>query len=77
MILNEPETSLHTDLLPPLARLIAAASQACEMLVVTHSMDLANAISDHSNAKHIRLEKSFGETIISGNDEPLWKWPSR
>ena len=28
MILNEPETSLHPDLLPPLARLIARASRA-------------------------------------------------
>lgn len=30
MVLNEPETSLHPDLLPALARLIAAASNRCQ-----------------------------------------------
>jgi len=30
MVLNEPETSLHPDLLPALARLIAAASKQCQ-----------------------------------------------
>ena len=31
MILNEPETSLHPDLLPPLARLIAQASRQSQI----------------------------------------------
>jgi predicted ATPase len=30
MVLNEPETSLHPDLLPALARLIAAASNSAK-----------------------------------------------
>ena len=31
MVLNEPETSLHPDLLPALARLIVNASQHCQV----------------------------------------------
>jgi predicted ATPase len=37
MILNEPETSLHPDLLPPLARLIAQAAQRTQVIVVSHA----------------------------------------
>ena len=48
MILNEPETSLHPDLLLPLARLIARAAARCQLIVVTHSDVLANAISEQA-----------------------------
>ena len=41
MILNEPETSLHPVLLPPLARLIAQASKRSQAVVVTHAPTLA------------------------------------
>src|SRR5690606_37240224 len=37
MVLNEPETSLHPDLVPALARLIAAAARSAQVIVVTHS----------------------------------------
>ncbi len=37
MVLNEPETSLHPDLLPALARLLVAAAARSQTLVVTHS----------------------------------------
>ena len=37
MILNEPETSLHPDLLPPLARLIVQARRAAQVIVVSHA----------------------------------------
>ena len=40
MILNEPETSLHPDLLPPLGRLIAVASDRSQIIVVTHAADV-------------------------------------
>src|ERR1700730_530053 len=44
MILNEPETSLHPDLLPPLARLIAQASKRSQMIVVSHAQILVAAL---------------------------------
>src|SRR4051812_1062426 len=37
MVLNEPETSLHPDLLAPLARLIRAAAERSQVMVVSHS----------------------------------------
>ena len=40
MVLNEPETSLHPDLLPALARLIALASERTQLVVVSHSQPL-------------------------------------
>ena len=46
MILNEPETSLHPDLLPPLARLIAKASQRSQVVVVSHAASLVSALCD-------------------------------
>jgi predicted ATPase len=46
MILNEPETSLHPDLLPPLARLIASASSRSQIIVVTHAAKLVTSLRD-------------------------------
>ncbi|GAA2156439.1 putative ATPase [Humibacillus xanthopallidus] len=40
LVLNEPETSLHPDLLPPLARLIREAAERSQVMVVSHSADL-------------------------------------
>jgi predicted ATPase len=40
VILNEPETSLHPDLLPPLARLIAQAAKTSQVIVVSHAAAL-------------------------------------
>jgi predicted ATPase len=77
--LNEPETSLHPDLLPPLARLIAQASGRSQIIVVTHSAALIEALAQ-SGGNPIRLEKQFGETMAVTDDErpaPRWHWPSR
>jgi predicted ATPase len=46
MILNEPETSLHPDLLPPLARLIAQASERSQIIFVSHAASLVSALHD-------------------------------
>jgi hypothetical protein len=37
MVLNEPETSLHPDLLAPLARLVRSAAERSQVMVVSHS----------------------------------------
>ena len=44
MILNEPETSLHPELLPALARLIAKASRRSQVVVVSHAPALVAAL---------------------------------
>src|SRR5262249_15233365 len=79
MVLNEPETSLHPDLLAPLARLIARAAEKSQVIVVTHSAQLIAALLEHSR-KSITLDKSFGETRIAASndlDVRAWHWPSR
>jgi predicted ATPase len=44
LVLNEPETSLHPDLLPALGRLIANAAERSQVLVVTHAAKLIKAL---------------------------------
>ncbi len=53
MILNEPETSLHPDLLPPLARLIAQAAQRSQIVVVSHAVGLVSALAATAQARQI------------------------
>ncbi len=80
MVLNEPETSLHPDLLPALARLIAAASQKSQLIVVSHARTLIEALSETPQCKPLHLEKTFGETVLSDAtlfNRPKWQWPSR
>ncbi len=77
MVLNEPETSLHPDLLKPLARLIAQACENMQMIVVTHSGDLAYELLRHDPEGAIRLSKNFGETFVEDRTAPGWRWPER
>lgn len=78
MILNEPETSLHADLLPPLARLILAAARRSQIVVVTHSRALVDALSGKSDVGMVVLRKEFGETHAECSREPgPWTWPKR
>lgn len=80
LVLNEPETSLHPDLLPALGRLIASAAARSQVLVVTHAPKLIGVLEENSSCNSVRLEKEFGETKIVGAgkfDQPLWRWASR
>jgi predicted ATPase len=80
LVLNEPETSLHPDLLPALGRLIARAAERAQVLVVTHAANLIAALEDHDDCNSVRLEKEFGETKTVGAgalDIPVWRWASR
>jgi len=77
MVLNEPETSLHPDLLPALARLIIDASERSQVWVVSHANRLVNALDGTGECSSLMLEKSLGQTSIAGLrelDKPLWRW---
>lgn len=76
MILNEPETSLHPDLLTPLARLIAKAAKRSQLIVVSHAATLVSALKA-SGATEIVLSKQLGETVVVDQDRPAWNWPTR
>ncbi|SEE18097.1 AAA family ATPase [Ruania alba] len=79
MVLNEPETSLHPELLEPLAHLMRQASEDTQLVVVTHATALQEALGQ--GAEHVHLVKELGETRIDGQegplDRPAWTWPSR
>ncbi len=80
MVLNEPETSLHPDLIPALARLIIRASENTQVWVVSHAGRLINALNTSPICHAIELEKELGQTKVKGLgmlDEPSWHWPDK
>lgn len=64
--LNEPETSLHPDLLPALASLIVQASARTQLWVVTHSRPLADAIAAQSGITPREVIRQNGATWLAG-----------
>lgn len=82
-VVNEPEASLHPDLVVALAALIGRASVRSQMVVVTHSAPLVEALARQDQGdgvNTIRLAKEQGQTSIVGQgmlDEPPWHWPAR
>ena len=85
LVLNEPETSLHWQLLAPLAQLITAAAARSQIIAVSHSQTLISALQrateeSETSATVVELTKDFGETRVSGQDPldgPAWRWPER
>ena len=79
VVLNEPETSLHPDLLAPLAELITAASATTQIVVVTHARAIVDELVGQ-DATLIELEKPDGDTLVAGQGlltTPTWQWPKR
>jgi predicted ATPase len=80
MVLNEPETSLHPDLLPALARLIIRAAMNTQVWVISHASRLIAALEDAEECHSLQLEKSLGQTQVVGQgmlDKPSWHWPDK
>jgi predicted ATPase len=78
LVLNEPETSLHPDLLPALGRLIRQASTRSQVIVVSHAAGLIDALQSQPECHAITLSKSFGDTAVEGSlESPRWEWPAR
>ncbi|MGB8944831.1 MAG: AAA family ATPase [Streptomyces sp.] len=86
LVLNEPETSLHPDLLRPLADLILTATKDTQVVLVTHARPLAEAVAKRAvrhrvDVNSLELFKESGQTAVAGResllDEPLWYWPKR
>ncbi|MES2947904.1 MAG: AAA family ATPase [Pseudomonadota bacterium] len=79
LVLNEPETSLHPDLLPALGRLIAQAARRSQVFVVSHASRLIAAL-EQQDSLTLTLEKELGETRIRDRDDldrPPWQWLAR
>jgi predicted ATPase len=67
--LNEPESSLHPDLIRPLAGLIVDASKKSQVWVTTHSRELTSAIQEASGVEPTELQLVEGETVLKRADQ--------
>jgi predicted ATPase len=78
MVLNEPETSLHVDLVPALAQAIGKAAARSQIILVTHSEALIGNLLADFDCREIRLRKELGETVAEQTEPPdPWSWPKR
>lgn len=82
LVLNEPETSLHPQMIPALVRLVAEASKRTQVVVVSHSTALVDGLRTllGDDLEHHELIKDTGETLVDGRgifDRPTWDWGSR
>ncbi len=80
MVLNEPETSLHPDLLPALGRLIRRAALKTQVWVVSHASRLIATLNEDPECNAIELDKSLGESLVKTQgslEDPVWRWPDR
>jgi predicted ATPase len=64
--LNEPEASLHPQLMAPLARMVARASERSQVWLVTHSEALAEAVEQSGVGQVRTVIKQDGATWIEG-----------
>ena len=79
LVLNEPENSLHPDLLAPLARLIVAVAERTQVWVVAHAEILITALEAGSDCRLLRLERELGATVLPGQtvlERAAWRWPA-
>ena len=80
MVLNEPETSLHPELLPALGRLMKKCAEDTQLWVTSHARSLIEALTEDGTSNHLELDKDLGETFAVGFaplDLPSWRWPAR
>ncbi|MFB9947843.1 AAA family ATPase [Rhizobium puerariae] len=64
--LNEPEASLHPDMLSPLAGMIAEASRSSQIWIVTHAELLASAVGERCGIRPKHVIRQDGATWIEG-----------
>jgi len=78
LVLNEPENSLHPDLLAPLARLMAAVAERTQVWVVAHAQGLIDALAATPACRLLLLEREQGATVLPGQtvlQRAAWRWP--
>lgn len=73
MVLNEPETSLHEDLIPALAGLIASAARRGQVVVTTHDRTLAELLRQDAGAAVVPLTTAGGETRVEGDEHLVFR----
>jgi predicted ATPase len=64
LALNEPETSLHPDLITGLARMMVQAAKHTQLWITTHSPALAESVERQSGIARVQLRMVAGETEV-------------
>jgi predicted ATPase len=64
VVIEEPELGLHPDVLPILRDLMVEASDACQLIVTTHSTQLVDAMTEHADSVLV-CEKQESTTMLS------------
>lgn len=70
LVLNEPEAGLHPDVIPALADLIANAATRGQVVVTTHLVPLAEAITARTRSEPLRLCLHQGQTELADDILP-------
>ena len=68
LVLNEPETSLNESVMPAVADLIATASEHSQIIIVSHSQALCEAVAARCQVKVRPLTMRSGETRLVGQE---------
>lgn len=63
---NEPEASIHPDMLPAIARLVHRAAAKGQLWITTHSPRFAEQLASLGPTSVVRLEKADGATRVAG-----------
>lgn len=78
LVLNEPENSLHPELLQPLARLIGGVAQQTQVWVIAHAEALIQALEATPGCRTLQLQRNQGATVVPGQtvlERAAWRWP--
>jgi len=78
LVLNEPENSLHPDLIPPLARLIDTAASRTQLWVVAHDEALIASLKERPGCRALHLKLQQGATVLLDQtvlERAAWRWP--
>lgn len=78
LVLNEPENSLHPELLQPLARLIGGVAQQTQVWVIAHAEALIQALEATPGSRALQLQRDQGATVVPGQtvlERAAWRWP--
>lgn len=67
--LNEPERSLHPDMIPPVAEMIMRASSSSQIWLVTHSKIFRDALAGRAGVATFDLVLFRGKTTLVPDDD--------
>jgi predicted ATPase len=80
LVLNEPENSLHPDLIAPLARLIGTVSEQTQVWVIAHDDALIAGLQQWPGCRTLHLQRDEGASVLVGQtvlDRAAWRWPAK